>query len=386
MRVVIVEPVVPHYRVPLFDRLARIPDIKLTVAASARFPGSPDSAPNLPAWAEVGHLCIKLLAGRLQWQRGLTLPSGFGRGDVLVVDNNPRILSNFPLIKSARAAGGAVVLWGHAWSPTSRHWRAAIRYWLMNRADVLLVYTDKEVERLRILKSWSPPIRATNNALDQEPMRRAIAMQTREQLSKLRSAQGLEGKRILLFCGRLRRSPSTGLDVAIRALARLKDSCHLVVIGNGEQERELRELAQRVGVEQRVTWVGALYEERDLAPWFLNAECFVYPGTIGLSLLHAFGYGLPVITHNRREMQGPEIDALVDGENGLLFPVGDELALAQRISQVLNEGGRQERMSAAARRTVDTNYSMENMAARFEEAVRLASELSRQRNAKNHEI
>jgi glycosyltransferase involved in cell wall biosynthesis len=317
----------------------------------------------------------------LQWQRGLKLPSGFGRGDVLVVDNNPRILSNFPLIKAARAAGGAVVLWGHAWSPTSGRWRAAIRYWLMNRADVLLVYTDKEVERLHSLRSWSPPIRATNNALDQEPMRRAIAMQTREQLSKFRNAQGLEGKRILLFCGRLRRSPSTGLDVAIRALVHLEGDCHLVVIGNGEMERELRELAQKIGVERRVTWVSALYEERDLAPWFLNAECFVYPGSIGLSLLHAFGYGLPVVTHDQRDKQNPEIDALVDGENGLLFPIGNERVLAQRISQVVGDIDRQERMSNAARRTVAAVYNMDNMAARFEETIRLASELSLRRNA-----
>jgi hypothetical protein len=113
MRLVIVEPVVPHYRVPLFDRLAGIPDIKLTVAASAGFPGSPDSAPNLPDWAEVGHPCINLLAGRLQWQRGLKLPSGFGRGDVLVVDNNPRILSNFPQLRPAateRATTGNVTV------------------------------------------------------------------------------------------------------------------------------------------------------------------------------------------------------------------------------------------------------------------------------------
>ena len=40
--------------------------------------------------------------------------------------------------------------------------------------------------------------------------------------------------------------------------------------------------------------LGSIYDEIELAPWFLTADAFVYPENIGLSILHAFGYGLPV--------------------------------------------------------------------------------------------
>jgi len=46
--------------------------------------------------------------------------------------------------------------------------------------------------------------------------------------------------------------------------------------------------------------------ESDLAPWFLSSELFIHPGAIGLSLLHSFGYGLTVITHDNKMLHNPE--------------------------------------------------------------------------------
>jgi len=375
----IVEPVLAHYRVALFEKLAGIRDIDVSVCASRTFPGAPDSVIDPPPWADLNHECLGLMGGRLQWQRGLRLPRAFGRGDVLVVDNNPRILSNFPLVSRAFASGAGVVLWGHGWSPTSTPSRARIRYWLMNRADVLMVYTEKEVRDLREQRHWSPHIFATNNALDQRPIASAAAVQTSESLLRFRRDHGLANKRIILFCGRLRRYPSTGLDVAIKSLIHLDQQFQLVIIGRGDAEQELRDLSRALGVSDRILWIGELYGEPQLAPWFLNAECFVYPGSIGLSVLHAFGYGVPVITHDQRRLHNPEIDALIDGENGLLFPLGDPQALARQINFLASDSQRRARMGRAAQTTVKSMFTIDGMAARFEAAVRLASTIARKR-------
>jgi glycosyltransferase involved in cell wall biosynthesis len=149
----------------------------------------------------------------------------------------------------------------------------------------------------------------------------------------------------------------------------------LAVIGDGEDVVRLRNLADALGLGASVRWLGPIYEEAAVAPWFMNAECFVYPGPIGLSLLQAFGYGLPVLTHDRRREHNPEIAALEDGRNGLLFPRGDPEALAGCIRRIGSESGLREALGAEARRTVELRYSTELMVERFLAAVRTASEL-----------
>lgn len=376
MRLLIVEPVLAHYRLPLFERLAARDDISLAVVASPIFPGAPRSVAHAPSWADLAHDCVSLFGGRAQWQRGLELPREFGPGDVLVMDFNPRMLSNLLLLRSARKAGVGVVLWGHAWSPTSKHWRANLRFKLMDKADVLLVYTDTEADWLRQRRVWKPVILAANNALDQAPIRSARLDWSAQALDHFRVGEDLVGKKLLLFCGRLRTSPPTSLEVALASLAELvavDPAFVLVVVGTGEAEPALRQRAQRLGLEAHVRWVGELYGEPALAPWFLAATCFVYSGSIGLSILHAFGYGLPVVTHGSRELHNPEIAALEEGENGFTFAIGNPAQLTAAILRIATDQQLRERLSQRAIFTVSEGYSMDNMAARFYNAIKVAA-------------
>jgi hypothetical protein len=50
------------------------------------------------------------LGGRLFWQSNLDVP--LARGDILIINGNPRFLSNYPLWARARMMGIPVVWWG----------------------------------------------------------------------------------------------------------------------------------------------------------------------------------------------------------------------------------------------------------------------------------
>jgi glycosyltransferase involved in cell wall biosynthesis len=138
----------------------------------------------------------------------------------------------------------------------------------------------------------------------------------------------------------------------------------------------LRALASALGVDAQLRWLGAIYEEAELAPWFLTASALVYPGSIGLSLLHAFGYGLPVITHDRLRQQNPEIAALIPGVNGLLHARGDAQGLAACADALLAGRALRALMSAAALHTVSETYGMPGMVRRFHAAIQAAAALS----------
>jgi glycosyltransferase involved in cell wall biosynthesis len=376
IRVQMIQPIVPHYRVPFFEGIARRPDIVLSLSASARIRGLPpgEAVPGLSV--DSGHDYREIFQGTFLWQRGLRLDPDLGPGAVLVIAGNPRFLSNYPLILEAKRRGVAIVWWGHAWSATSRPLARQVSKLLMSSADVLLLYTEAERQRLLATGSDARRIFALNNAIDERRIRSLVAQWPDERLTEFRRERSLAVPHVLLFCGRLRTTPSTELDVALRALERLNSrnpQYVLAVIGDGVDRERLETLATQLGVSAQVLWLGAIYSEELLAPWFLTARCFIYPGPVGLSLIQALAYGLPVITHDNPREHNPEIAALEHGVNGLTFRRGDPDDLVRRVQQICQHGSTRERMSRAASDTIVANYSMAAMIERFATAVKAAA-------------
>lgn len=379
--VLVIQPVIPLYRQPLFEALAARAEFDIAVHSSQQVQGGPPSIADVPMWGDTSHECLTLLGGRFYWQRGLRLPSAFGVGDVLVLNGNPRFLSSLSLAIRARRRGAAIIWWGHWWSATSVRWRAAIRFKFMSIADVLFLYTEEEA---RVAAAKWPDRKAViglNNTLDTSPVVRAASRWSDERLREFAAEQMLTEKKVLLFCGRLRSDPSTELDVVIRALAILReqDSCDrhlLVIIGAGEQRAALETLANTIGVNDRIRWLGPIYDEEELAPWFMSALCCVLPGSIGLALIHALAYGLPVVTHGERGLHCPEIAALRPGENGLTFPRGDALELSRQLLRFSSEPDLRRRLSEAASQTVRTEFSFDRMVDRFAEGISMAVDAS----------
>jgi glycosyltransferase involved in cell wall biosynthesis len=141
------------------------------------------------------------------------------------------------------------------------------------------------------------------------------------------------------------------------------------LLGDGPERQQLAELAKKNRVEHAIRWAGSLYDENTLAPWFKTSEVLVHPGAIGLTLLHAFGYGLPVVTHDNRNDQMPEIAALRNGANGVLFRQGNVEALVESLLMILRGPEIRARLSEAALRTAREGFNTAVMASRFSEMV-----------------
>jgi glycosyltransferase involved in cell wall biosynthesis len=127
-----------------------------------------------------------------------------------------------------------------------------------------------------------------------------------------------------------------------------------------------------LGLEHAVLFTGALYDQEKIAPWCLSACCFPYPPDIGLGLQHAMAYGVPVITNDDMDVHGPEIHALREGENGLLFRNNDAEDLASKMLRLMKDSELHARMSAAAYATVrgPDGWSIEHMAGQFAKCIR----------------
>jgi glycosyltransferase involved in cell wall biosynthesis len=236
----------------------------------------------------------------------------------------------------------------------------------MRLADVVVLYTDEEAQEFIRSGFEVHRVFALNNTIDTSGIEAARKQWDEERLAAFRSESGINGKKLLLFCGRLHSRARLELALDAVAILRASDSrWMLVVIGSGEEEARLYEYAGKKGLQGAVRWLGPIYDAAEQAPWFLSAQCFLYPGGVGLSLMNSFAFGLPVITHDDVRTQMPEIAALVDGDNGMLFRAGDAVDLVRKIQKLDSDEAVRDRMSRNAMETIASRFSLENMVNRF---------------------
>jgi glycosyltransferase involved in cell wall biosynthesis len=370
----ILQPVVPAYRVPLFEALSALPDIELQLHAA-------DQAGELKSasCSYVRSPIRELAGGRLFWQRA---PLSEPAPDVLVVSGNARVLSNYPLMLHARRKNASVVWWGQGWSVGSSEFGVWTRAHLARAADVALLYNDAEIDLFAGYGFPRKRLMATNNTIDTRDVKRIRAGWDSARLEAFKARHRLEGP-VLLFCGRLVRSKR--LHLAFSALSRVHAAggrFSFVLVGDGPEKAELERAAERSNLSSCIHFVGEEWQEESLAPWFLSARALLHPGPLGLGLLHAFAYGLPVITHAERRHHGPEIHALSDNENGLLFREDEPDDLARVIGIALSDEATMQRLAECAQKTVEESYSFESMVARYHAALLLSREILRERRGR----
>jgi glycosyltransferase involved in cell wall biosynthesis len=150
------------------------------------------------------------------------------------------------------------------------------------------------------------------------------------------------------FAGRL--TVQKALGVALEALARVPDAT-LAIAGEGDQLETLRARARELGLNGRVQFLGAQRRDQVLELFgsaqaaLLSSAWENFPHTV----VEALAVGTPVISTD----VGGVREAVEDGENGLLVPVGDVDALAAAMRRFLDDDALRGRLQVAARQSVE---------------------------------
>jgi glycosyltransferase involved in cell wall biosynthesis len=137
----------------------------------------------------------------------------------------------------------------------------------------------------------------------------------------------------ILFVGRL--TTEKGIDVVLRALAQLDPALNATfdIVGGGDQRRNLEQLAEQLGVADRVTFHGHASEE-ELRALYTRASVFAIASIAELqsiATMEAMASGLPIVAANAVAL--PHL--VHDGGNGYLFEPGNVEELAARLTDVL---------------------------------------------------
>lgn len=160
-----------------------------------------------------------------------------------------------------------------------------------------------------------------------------------------------EGLRVL-GVGRL--SHYKGFASLLDALARTAEAS-LVLVGEGEESNRLRAQADRLGIRERVSFLGAL-EDADLLAAYAAADVLVLPSldrseAFGLVLLEAMRTGLAVIAS---DIPGSGVGQVFEhGKSGLLVAPGDSHDLADALARLSEPGLRQRIADAGHQRWLE---------------------------------
>jgi glycosyltransferase involved in cell wall biosynthesis len=167
-----------------------------------------------------------------------------------------------------------------------------------------------------------------------------------------------EGVPLLLAMGRLH--PVKAHDVALKALAEVPEAW-LWIAGDGPLEAELKALAARWGVADRVRFLGW---RRDPTALYHAADLCLFPSRyepLGNTVIQAWAHGVPVVA---AASQGP--GALIrHDEDGLLAPIDDAPALAAQARRLIADPALAARLAEAGLERAKGEFAKAPVVARW---------------------
>jgi glycosyltransferase involved in cell wall biosynthesis len=162
-----------------------------------------------------------------------------------------------------------------------------------------------------------------------------------------------------------------GLDLALRALADLKDlDWQWFIAGDGPQRPVLQTMAEEHGLQDRIRFLGWLTPDR-LKEQYAAANLFLFPSRhegMPNAVLEAMASGLPVVA---TKIAGNE-ELVVNGETGALAPAEDVESLRESLRPLLVHAQMRERMGRAARQRVETSFSWNRVAEQYQSILEKA--------------
>ena len=237
-----------------------------------------------------------------------------------------------------------------------KYLRKHISYWAFTRLTQLCVCAHC-VAPLIEARSGFPKakIRYLPNGVPEPRVERK-----RQARRENREALGIQAGAVVLgSTGRL--VSVKGFELAIRALAELKDSStpvHLLLVGDGESRKDLEGLAHSLGLKSHVHLVG---RQTQVGPWLETFDIFLNTSrseAMSLSVLEAMAMGLPIIAcdvgDNREILLGSELC-------GLIIENREPATLADEVRKLMGDPEFATALGQRAKRRYEARFSIQSM-------------------------
>lgn len=259
---------------------------------------------------KIGHIPIVnnyFLGRRFLWQKGVT--HLIHEKGLVVLEMNPRILSNWFLLLSRKRKKLPTVLWGHAWPRSGQDSKTdKLRHQMRKLADSIIVYTKQQAVELK-QKMPAKEITAAPNALFfEKDMMPAFD----------------ENASNIIYVGRLTetKKPLFLVKAFAASINAFSQNTELLIVGDGEEREKLENYVSSKNLSRRVKILGHISDFQKLKELYASSFMSVSPGYIGLSVTQSFAFGVPMLI-SKDEPHSPEIEMVVEHENALFYKTDD---------------------------------------------------------------
>jgi len=279
--------------------------------------------------------------------------------DIVHIDEEPYNLATFQAMRLAKRAGAKALFF--TWQNLKRTYPfpfSLIEGYNLKKADYAIAGNQEAVEVWRG-KGYKGPIRVIPQfGVDPE-----IYKADKSQISNLNSQFTIG------YVGRL--VEEKGVRVLLQAVDGLAGEWHLRILGSGPMQSQLEDLAQRLGVTDRVIFELPI-PSAQMPAFYNQLDILVLPSLtrphwkeqFGRVLIEAMACGVPVVGSRSGEIPH------VIGQAGLTFTEGDARELGARLSQLMGDPALCANLARQGRERVLAHYTQAKIAAETREVYR----------------
>jgi glycosyltransferase involved in cell wall biosynthesis len=250
-------------------------------------------------------------------------------------------------IMKTRAMKIPIIFYGHCIDKQKDQlWRNIAYNLTYFTFDGIILYTP--AEKAKLWKRFHHKVTCANNTLDMDNM------DIRETKDQIKERYNISSTRIILTTGRLqgRKRIEILSEIFIKDYKNSPD-VGWVIVGPDLSD----EIKNSINGISNIYYLGPVYDKLKMAEIFSMADLYCVPGALGLGIIEALFWGLPVLTMDVNH--GPEAYYLRNGSNSLIGK--NEQELRQNIRNLLSDDNTRNAFSLHARKVFQEEATLDKM-------------------------
>lgn len=185
------------------------------------------------------------------------------------------------------------------------------------------------------------------------------------EVEKLRKKFAPNHEKIILTLGRINKDRR--LDLLLKTFSEIQKSysnVSFVIIGDGSEKSEMENFSKELSIKN-IFFEGEIYDDNEIAKYFYIADVFVYSGVASLAIKIAMSFGVPVAGFD----YGLEVFDIEDVKTGYVVPFGDTKLLSEKVLILLNNDELRKKIGKNAFNVIKDKINLENMTNSFVSAL-----------------
>lgn len=304
MRVLLLNPLIPDYRIPIFNLLGEKVDLTVVHSGKLRTEQNLQFKQKILPLKHIGPFSFyPINLHKLCNQYDVVI----SEGNIRYLDRNLLIINPFRKYKWITWGIGVSASYNKKFDEDKKF--DFLRYFIFKKADAQIFYSDYPIQKY-INAGFNPE---------------SLFVAGNTTYVKYDS-ESFYTKKKLLFVGTLYKQKKIYklLEAYKEYFQRNKNCLPLEIIGDGSEFEKIKEWISKHKMESKVVLHGSIFDHSILEKHFREAFACISPGQAGLSVLTSMGYGTPYITH-KEAITGGEIFNIKNQYNGILYESHEEL-------------------------------------------------------------